>query len=119
MTAAGYYFFDGANWQHLQDTPNKFIDGSNPTNQAYYNGNVGIGILDPQANLDVKSKIKVTAAATTTNASLAIESLDLNRNTGFYFHNTPENLVNPEDKVLRSYFGRSYRGGWSYNRFSL
>lgn len=72
VTAAGYYYFDGAIWQKVANKNSKFIDGTTTTNAVYTEGSVGIGIADPAAAaaLDLTSTTKGFLPPRMTNAQM-------------------------------------------------
>ena len=93
LNSKSIWISDGVAWI---DTKNKFVDGSDPVNAIFVDGNVGIGTISPAEKLEVVGKIVITDSdgeGEHGNIELSSETGTDYRSGSIYFNNFNANTM--------------------------
>ena len=82
-TENSIWISDGVVWK---DTKNKFVDGTDPLNAVFVDGNVGIGTSTPTANLEVLGTIRTSVDSGNETGHIEMKSASGTRSGSLYFY---------------------------------
>ena len=79
-TENSIWISDGVVWK---DTKNKFVDGTDPLNAVFVDGNVGIGTSTPSEKLEVIGTVRASYSATSTTSGYVDLTSNSSNNSGW------------------------------------